>query len=215
MKIILTFLLVTILLAWLKAGGTTARAGYATAPYKVVRTDGKFELRDYPVLTVAETPMRGADNAFMRLFHFIGGKNATQQKIAMTTPVFISHAGGTNAAMAFVMPEKTRHQRRAAADRIRRGREAGSRRPLRCPAFFRLAQREKFGRGTRPIDGVAGAGKNFNDGRTGVRVFRPAMDAAVLAAERNHASRRAAVRKIQRNAGDRAKLSIHPPSGCA
>ena len=106
MKIILTFLLVTILLAWLKAGGTTARAGYATAPYKVVRTDGKFELRDYPVLTVAETPMRGADNAFMRLFHFIGGKNATQQKIAMTTPVFISHAGGTNAAMAFVMPEK-------------------------------------------------------------------------------------------------------------
>lgn len=106
MKITLTILLVTLLLAWLKAGGTTAHAGYATAPYKVIRTDGKFELRDYPVLVVAETPMRGADNAFMRLFHFIGGKNAAQQKIAMTTPVFMNHTAGTNATMAFVMPEK-------------------------------------------------------------------------------------------------------------
>ena len=106
MKIILTILLVTLLLAWLKAGGTTAHAGYATAPYKVIRTDGKFELRDYPVLVVAETPMRGADNAFMRLFHFIGGKNAAQQKIAMTTPVFMNHTASTNATMAFVMPEK-------------------------------------------------------------------------------------------------------------
>jgi len=106
MKIILTILLVTLVLAWLKAGGTTAHAGYATAPYKVIRTDGKFELRDYPLLVVAETPMRGADNAFMRLFHFIGGKNAAQQKIAMTTPVFMNHTAGTNATMAFVMPEK-------------------------------------------------------------------------------------------------------------
>ena len=106
MKITLTILLVTLLLAWLKAGGTTAHAGYATAPYKVIRTDGKFELRDYPVLVVAETPMRGADNAFMRLFHFIGGKNSAQQKNAMTTPVFMNHTAGTNATMAFVMPEK-------------------------------------------------------------------------------------------------------------
>ena len=106
MKIILTLLLVTLLLAWLKAGGTTAHAGYATAPYKVIRTDGKFELRDYPVLVVAETPMRGADSAFMRLFNFIGGKNAAQKKIAMTTPVFMNHTAGTNATMAFVMPEK-------------------------------------------------------------------------------------------------------------
>jgi hypothetical protein len=106
MKIILSVLVVATLLMWLKTGGTTARAGYATAPYQVIRTDGKFELRDYPLLVVAETPMRGADNAFMRLFHFIGGKNAAQQKIAMTTPVFMNHTAGTNATMAFVMPEK-------------------------------------------------------------------------------------------------------------
>ena len=106
MKIILTILLLTILLAWLKVGGTTARADYATAPFQLVRQDGKFELRDYPVLTVAETPMRDAGNAFMRLFHYIGGKNAAQKKIAMTTPVFMNHTAGTNATMAFVMPEK-------------------------------------------------------------------------------------------------------------
>ncbi len=106
MKIILTILIVTVLLAWLKTGCANANAGYATAPYKVIRTDGKFELRDYPQLVVVETPMTGADNAFMRLFHFIGGKNAKQQKIAMTTPVFISHASGPDATMAFVMPEK-------------------------------------------------------------------------------------------------------------
>ncbi len=90
----------------LALGGLAARAGYATAPYHVVQTDGKFELRDYPVLVVAETPMHGADSAFMRLFHFIGGRNAMQQKIAMTTPVFMNHTTSTNATMAFVMPEK-------------------------------------------------------------------------------------------------------------
>jgi SOUL heme-binding protein len=81
-----------------------ARADYATAPYRVLRQDGKFELREYPALTVAETPMRGMDSGFMRLFHFIGGENVATQKIAMTTPVLIRHAGTTNAAMAFVLP---------------------------------------------------------------------------------------------------------------
>jgi DNA gyrase inhibitor GyrI len=104
MKIILSVLVVVTLLMWLKVGGTTARAGYATAPYQVIRTDGKFELRDYPVLVVAETPMNTKDNGFMRLFHFIGGENAAKKKIVMTTPVFISHADSTNATMAFVMP---------------------------------------------------------------------------------------------------------------
>ncbi len=104
MKIILAVIVVVTLLAWLKIGCASARADYATAPYKVVRQGGKFELRDYPALVVAETTMRGRDNGFMRLFHFIGGENAAKQKIAMTTPVFISHADRTNATMAFVMP---------------------------------------------------------------------------------------------------------------
>ena len=88
-------------------GCQATRAGDASAPYKVARTDGRFELRDYPSLTVVETPMmrsgNGADSGFMRLFRFITGQNATQQKIAMTTPVFMS-GSDSNATMAFVMP---------------------------------------------------------------------------------------------------------------
>jgi len=90
-------------------GCGTVRAGYEAAPYKVVRSDGKFELRDYPVLTVAETPMargsNGSDGSFNRLFRFITGGNGSNQKISMTTPVFMS-GGDTNAKMAFVMPAK-------------------------------------------------------------------------------------------------------------
>ncbi len=88
------------------AGCQAVRGGYASAPYKVVRSDGKFELRDYPALTVVETPManpEGSDGSFMRLFRFITGANDGQQKIAMTTPVFMS-GGSTNLTMAFVLP---------------------------------------------------------------------------------------------------------------
>jgi len=88
-------------------GCGTVRAGYESAPYKVVRSDGEFEVRTYPVLTVVETPMargsNGSDGSFSRLFQFITGGNEANQKIAMTTPVFMS-GGDTNAKMAFVMP---------------------------------------------------------------------------------------------------------------
>lgn len=90
-------------------GCGTVRAGYESAPYMVVRSDGKFELRDYPVLTVVQTPMadgsNGSDGSFNRLFRFITGGNEAKQKIAMTTPVFMS-GNDTNAKMAFVMPAK-------------------------------------------------------------------------------------------------------------
>jgi len=82
------------------AGCRTSRQGYKSAPYAVVRSDGKYELRDYPALTVAETPM-GGGSGFNRLFGFITGRNEGNQKIAMTTPVFIS---ANESAMAFVMP---------------------------------------------------------------------------------------------------------------
>jgi hypothetical protein len=86
-------------------GCKATRAGYESAPYKVVRRDGAFEVRDYPALTLVETPMatKGEDGSFSRLFNFITGRNATKQKIAMTTPVFMT-GSTTNATMAFVMP---------------------------------------------------------------------------------------------------------------
>jgi SOUL heme-binding protein len=88
------------------AGCQLTRAGYESASYRVVRSDGKFELRDYPALALAETPMAGGDNgSFMRLFRFISGSNQPSQKISMTTPVFMS-GSRTNATMAFVMPAK-------------------------------------------------------------------------------------------------------------
>ena len=92
----------------LVAGCQATRAGYESAPYKVARSDGKFELRDYPALTVVETPMadpNGSDGSFMRLFRFITGANEGKQKIAMTTPVFMS-GSSTNLTMAFVLPAK-------------------------------------------------------------------------------------------------------------
>ena len=83
------------------AACATSRAGYETARYKVIRTEGAFELREYPELKIATT-LRDADNArFMRLFRYIDGGNAAKEKIAMTTPVFMA-----DGKMAFVLPEK-------------------------------------------------------------------------------------------------------------
>ena len=51
------------------------------------------------------TNANGSDGSFMRLFRFITGRNEVKQKIAMTTPVFMS-GSATNLTMAFVMPAK-------------------------------------------------------------------------------------------------------------
>ena len=77
-----------------------------TAPYITVRTDGPFELRDYPALTLATTAMDGerGNGSFGRLFGFITGKNTQARKIPMTTPVLINPTTGKR-SMSFVMPE--------------------------------------------------------------------------------------------------------------
>jgi SOUL heme-binding protein len=78
------------------------------APYLVLRRDKAFELRLYPSLPVATTPIHGDnDAAFMRLFRFINRHNATGEKIAMTTPVFFDGQPGAQQRMSFVMPEQT------------------------------------------------------------------------------------------------------------
>lgn len=78
-----------------------------TPEYKVIRQDGKFELRKYPAMMVARTPMGNGD--FMRLFRFISGGNAKKEKIAMTAPVLISHRGD-DAGMGFIMPAEMRSE---------------------------------------------------------------------------------------------------------
>ena len=102
-------ILMTLVLACVGVGCAAVRSGYESAPYKVVRSKGRFEVREYPALKVVETRMidqgGGSNGGFRRLFKFITGDNEAGSKISMTTPVFMSGAG-TNATMAFVMPAR-------------------------------------------------------------------------------------------------------------
>jgi hypothetical protein len=104
----LLFVLTLILAAgafWLV---TPSCAASETPEYKVVRTDGKFEIRDYPALTVATTPMSadGMNGGFGQLFRFITGSNEAAEKIEMTAPVLINTSKGQR-TMSFIMPKKT------------------------------------------------------------------------------------------------------------
>lgn len=87
---------------------STSRAATETPEYKIVHTDEKFELRDYPALTIATTPMSddGMNGGFGQLFRFITGSNAGDEKIAMTSPVLINTSKATK-TMSFIMPKKT------------------------------------------------------------------------------------------------------------
>lgn len=109
MKTTLLVLLALVLIVAVVAGCKTSRAGYESAPYRVVRQSGAFEVRDYEALVLAETAAgaNGADmnGGFGRLFRYITGRNATQAKIAMTTPVFVTRTN-SEATMAFVMPAR-------------------------------------------------------------------------------------------------------------
>ncbi len=93
----------------------TARAAYESAEYTVVESDGGFEIREYPDLMLASTAMKsesqGNDGSFMRLFRYISGANATDQKVAMTTPVFMQDAANNaEGSMGFVIPKEVAAQ---------------------------------------------------------------------------------------------------------
>ncbi len=90
---------------------TMARAAYESAEYKVVESDGKFEVREYPDLmlaaTVTKLDAQGRDGSFMRLFSYISGANESKQKIEMTTPVFMENGDADSSVqMGFVMPKE-------------------------------------------------------------------------------------------------------------
>ena len=93
----------------------TARAGYESAEYKVIESEGNIEIREYPDLMLAATDSKldsqGRDGSFMRLFRYISGANEGQQKIAMTTPVFMEgDVGKSDVSMGFVMPKEVAAQ---------------------------------------------------------------------------------------------------------
>jgi hypothetical protein len=84
----------------------TSRAATETPIYMMIRADDKFEIRDYPALTVATTPMNdaGMNGSFGQLFRFISGSNEGAQKISMTAPVLIDTAKDKQ-TMSFIMPK--------------------------------------------------------------------------------------------------------------
>jgi hypothetical protein len=93
----------------------TARSGYESAEYSVTESDGEFEIREYPNLMLVTTEMQfetqGDDGSFMRLFRYISGGNADEQKVSMTTPVFMQRdAQNVPGEMGFVIPRKVAEQ---------------------------------------------------------------------------------------------------------
>lgn len=72
-----------------------------TPDYKVLTQDGKFEVRDYPALTLVRTS--SGDGDFMRLFRYISGGNEADREIAMTAPVLMKHQG-EDRGMSFIVP---------------------------------------------------------------------------------------------------------------
>jgi len=104
--------LVVSVAACVAAWSTTATAaddGYETAAYEVLEKDGSIEIRRYPSLKLVTTPMKsrstGRNGSFMRLFQYISGGNQQQEKVAMTTPVFMSEES-KEGQMGFVLPKQ-------------------------------------------------------------------------------------------------------------
>lgn len=84
-----------------------------TAKYQVVKSIGKLEIRKYPQLILASTSASNDNSAFMILADFIFGKNESNKKISMTSPVITSEKIAMTAPvitsrkdykMSFVMP---------------------------------------------------------------------------------------------------------------
>ncbi|MDA0315101.1 MAG: heme-binding protein [Bacteroidetes bacterium] len=85
--------------------------GIETPNYKVIKTLGDVEIREYPQMILAQTKLGGKrydsneNNGFGVVANYIFGGNQQQQKIAMTAPV-IMNMSDTDASMSFVMPSQ-------------------------------------------------------------------------------------------------------------
>ena len=77
---------------------------YETQEYQVIDQIDKIEIRFYPsapMIRVSSNQSR--NNNFGKLFRYIAGNNKNEEKIAMTTPVYMSDQSKT---MEFVLPKK-------------------------------------------------------------------------------------------------------------
>lgn len=77
---------------------------YETQEYKIVNQIDKVEIRYYPSAAMIKVSANmGRNNNFGKLFRYIAGGNKSDEKIAMTTPVYMSN---DNRTMEFVLPRK-------------------------------------------------------------------------------------------------------------
>ena len=82
------------------------------APYKVLKSDGIFELREYGPQILAEVIVEGdiedaGNTAFRPLFKYISGENRSRSRISMTAPVSQESKGEKIAMTAPVSQEKS------------------------------------------------------------------------------------------------------------
>ena len=81
---------------------------YESQPYEVLQSLDDLEIRFYPPAIMAKT-MANTGNPFSTLFRYISGANQKNEKIEMTTPVYMYPEDGTS-AMEFVLPKKYMRQ---------------------------------------------------------------------------------------------------------
>ncbi len=78
---------------------------YEEAKYEIVDKNEIYEIRKYSDRLAVETFRAGIESNFRKLFNYISGRNDTQEKIAMTTPVTQVEKNG-NMTMQFYLPSK-------------------------------------------------------------------------------------------------------------
>ena len=77
---------------------------YETQDYKVINQIDNIEIRYYPSAPkVKVSSESNRNNNFGKLFRYISGNNQNEQKISMTTPVYMYNE---NKTMEFVLPRK-------------------------------------------------------------------------------------------------------------
>ena len=79
------------------------------ANYEIIEKNDIYEIRKYSDRLAVETMTSGIDSNFRKLFNYISGKNDTQEKIKMTTPVTQVEKNG-NMSMQFYLPSKFNSQ---------------------------------------------------------------------------------------------------------
>ena len=75
---------------------------YETQKYDVLESFDNVEIRYYPAAMKAKVT---SDKNFGKLFRYISGNNENEEKIAMTTPVYMIRQNGEE-TMEFVLPSK-------------------------------------------------------------------------------------------------------------